>query len=261
MPYFRSLAAVSILTIAPIPEGTSGYAIAAEKPPDELKVVAPEAGSVIPLPVLKKEVSGKSFTVTGSGAIWTIAPKGPPRFHNGKRVSASQSLHLGYDDDLESIVHPAAKNQITFFDKGKWHVVPWTDPLNRRDRNGPDGRFVAGNDNTVFVIGDKRAILVRGTKVIDDGQILDLISKHQTLVRRSFGPGTPHPIRRDNWNRHTMIRVDSEGRIWCLHDFDLHVLIKDEWLNCRDSFVKAGHRTGRMSFFIPGPRGSFPLRW
>jgi hypothetical protein len=257
MSNFRSFSVVFALTIALISGGMPDDALAADNPLDDLKVVEPEAGSVITLPVLKKEVSGEIFAVTGSGAIWTIAPEGPPRFHKGKRVSASQSLHLGYDDDLEPIGQPAARNQITFFDKGEWHVVPWTDPLNRGDRNGPTGRFAAGHDNTVFVIGDEKTILVQGMKVIDDGQILDLIFRHQTLVRRSFGSGTPHPICRDNWNRHTMIHVDSEGRIWCLHNFDLHVLINDEWLNCRDSFVKAGHRTGRMSFLLPGPEGRF----
>lgn len=257
MSYFRSLAAVFILTITPIPGGLLGKALALDKPSDVLKVAVSEAGAVSALPVLKKEVSGESFTVTGAGAIWTIAPEGPPRFHEGKRVSASHSLHLGYDDDLQSIVQPPAKNQITFFDKGEWHVVPWTAPLNRLVRNGPYGRFVAGHDNTVFVIGDEKAILVQGTNVIDDGQFLDLIFKHRTLVRRSFSPRTPHPIRRDKWNRHSMITVGSEGTIWCLHDFDVHVLINDEWLNCRESFVKAGHRTGRMSFFVPGPDGRF----
>ena len=79
------------------------------------------------LKVLEKEVCGKAFAVTGTGAVWTFVPDGPPRFHEGKRVSATQPLFLGYDDDLQSITQPPARNRIAFFDKGEWHVVPWVE--------------------------------------------------------------------------------------------------------------------------------------
>ena len=209
------------------------------------------------LDVLEKEVCGESFAVTGTGAVWTIAPEGPPRFHDGQRVSATQTLHLGYDEDLEPITRPPANNQITFFDRGEWQVVPWTERLNRRDRNGPNGRIVAGIDNTVLVIGDEKALLIQGTEVVGHGELVDLIREHRDLICRSFGPGAPHPIRRDNWNRHTMIAADERGRIWCLHDEHLRVLIDDVWLDCREPLVKAGDRNGAIAFFVPGPGHRF----
>lgn len=210
--------------------------------PDELK-----------LEILQKEISGESYAVTGSGVVWTIAPEGPPRFHKGVRVPATKMLHLGYDDDLESITRPPARNQITFFDRGKWHVVPWTKPLSRRDNNGPKGRIVAGTDNVVLVVGRELTLLIRGTEVIDSGEFFDVILAHQDLIRRSFGLGVPHPIRRDNWRLTTMIAADSEGNIWCLNDRKLRVLVDGEWVESGELLVEKGKRHDRIAFLIPGP--------
>ena len=205
------------------------------------------------LRILHKEISSESFAVTGSGAVWTIAPEGPPRFHNGERVSATETLHLGYDDDLQSITRPPARNQITFFDRGKWHVVPWTKALDRRGDNGPKGRIVAGIDNVVLVVGGDLTLLIQGTEVIDCGELFDLIRKHRDRICRSFGPGVPHPIRRDNWRLNTMIAADDAGHIWCLHDDGLRVLVDETWLVSSNVLVENGKRHGHITFFVPGP--------
>ncbi len=207
-------------------------------------------------PILKsmeQEVCGRAFAVTGTGAVWTFIPNGPPRFHKGQRVPATKPLVLGYDDDLEAIIKPAAQNRIAFFDQGKWHVLPWAERLTRHDRNGPYGRIVAGIDNTVLVVGDDRALLIQGTKIVDSGSVLELLKKHRDVIRTSFGLGVPYPIRRDRWLRHTMIVADKLGRIWCLHDNHLHVLVDDSWLECRESLVQAGSRHGTIAFIVPGP--------
>lgn len=205
------------------------------------------------LKILHKEVSSEAFSVTGSGAVWTISPEGPPRFHDGERVSATKPLHLGYDDDLQSIIRPPARNQITFFDEGKWHVVPWTKTLDRRDDNGPMGRIVAGIDNVVLVVGGERTLLIEGTEVIHDGELFDLLRKYRTRIGRSFGPGVPHPIRPDNWRLNTMIAATDAGHIWCLHDNELRVLVNDTWLVASRLLVEQGKRHGQIAFFLPGP--------
>ena len=205
------------------------------------------------LKVLEKEVCGKAFAISGSGVVWTFVPDGAPRFHEGKRVSATQPLFLGYDDDLESIMRPAAKNRIAFFDQGVWQVVPWVQPLSSRDRNGPYGRIVAGVDNTALVVGHETTVLLQGTRVIDHGELFDLVKRHSALIRKSFGLGVPHPIRPDRWGGHTSIVADPQGRIWCLHDDGLRVLIDDQWLDCRESLIKAGSRYGQIKFIVPGP--------
>lgn len=205
------------------------------------------------LKVLEKEVCGKSFAVTGTGAVWAFVPDGAPRFHEGKRVSATQPLFLGYDDDLESIIDPPAENRIAFFDKQQWHVVPWTEPLSQRDRNGPYGRIVAGVDNTVLVVGTETSLLVRGTRVVDHGDLWKLVESHSDLIRESFGLGVPHPTRRDRWRRHTLVVADQHGRIWCLHDERLRVLVDGQWLDCRESLIEAGSRHGFIDFIVPGP--------
>ena len=212
-----------------------------------------EKPNALNLEISQKEISGETFAVTGSGVVWTIAPEGPPRIHEGKRVPATKSLHLGYDDDLESITLPAARNQITFFDQGKWHVVPWTKPLGRRSENGPQGRIVAGVDNVVLVVGGELTLLIQGTEVIDSGELSDVILQNRDLIRRSFGLGVPHPIRRDNWGRNTMIAADSEGHIWCVNDHELRVLVNGEWIESREILVEKGKRHGRIAFLIPAP--------
>ena len=219
---------------------------------NEDPVVREDASAPV-LQVLEQEICGKSFAVTGSGAIWTFVPEGPPRFHEGKRVSATQPLFLGYDDDLLSIYKPPARNRIAFFSDGKWQVVKWTEPLSRRDRNGPYGRIVAGVDNTVLVVGNDKALLIRGVEVIDHGEIFGLLKKHREIITQSFGLGVPYPIRRDRWRRHTMVISDKQGRIWCLHNEGLHVLMGDQWIDCRESLVEAGSRRGAIAFMVPGP--------
>lgn len=205
------------------------------------------------LVVLEQEVCGKTFAITGTGAVWTFVPEGGPRFHEGKRVSATQPTFLGYDDDLLAIKEPPAENRIAYFDRGEWHIVPWAKSLSLRDRNGPDGRIVAGVDNTVLVVGKDTTLLIQDTKVIDDGQLLELLSSHRDIICKSFGPGVPHLNRLDRWGEQTMVVADPRGHIWCLHDEILQVLIGDQWHNCQDSLIKAGTRRGKLRFIIPGP--------
>ena len=54
-----------------------------------------------------------------------------------------------------------------------------------------------------------------------------------------------------------MIAADRQGRIWCLHNRDLRVLIDDTWLDCREPLIAAGDRNGAMAFFVPGPDHRF----
>lgn len=255
-------AALGVLSCGSICFTQSQHAVNADEQRPDAKAGFPHAAEAVQedgapaelkLEVQHREISSESFAVTGSGVVWTIAPDGPPRFHNGARVPATKPLHLGYDDDLESIIRPPAKNQITFFDQGKWHIVPWTRPLDRRDRNGPQGRIVAGIDNVVLVVGGELTLLIQGTEVIDSGSLPDLIVRHHDRIRNSFGLGVKHPIHRDKWRRHTMIASDSQGHIWCLNDNRLNVLVNGTWIDSRELLTESGSRHGIIRFFVPGP--------
>lgn len=209
------------------------------------------------LETIEQEVCGEALGVTGTGVIWTYIPDEAPRFHDGKRVPATKRLHLGYDNDLESIYKPAAENRIAYFDQGKWHKLEWDEPLGRHDSNGPYGRIVAGIDNTVLVVGSDKTLLIRGDQVVDSGELLEVLKLNQEVVSGAFGPGAPHAIRRDRWNNHTMIAADLEGKIWCLHDMHLCVLTNDTWIDCREPLIEAGSRKGLITFLIPGPGHRF----
>lgn len=255
-------AALGVLSYGTICVTQSHHAVNADEQRPDAKAELQGAAEVIQndgppaelkLEVQHREISSESFAVTGSGVVWTIAPDGPPRFHNGARVPATKPLHLGYDDDLESIIRPPAKNRIMFFDQGQWHIVPWTRPLDRRDDNGPQGRIVAGHDNVVLVVGGELTLLIQGTEVIDSGSLLDLIVKHHDRIRSSFGLGVKHPIHRDKWRQHTMIASDSHGHIWCLNDNRLNVLVNGTWIECRELLTENGSRYGIIKFFVPGP--------
>ncbi len=166
--------------------------------------------------------------------VYTPGAAGNPTL-TPKRISIGDGPFV-VEDSGAVWTYETSKNFVRIADDDRT-TVPYDAPFGSRT-------LLVGQGNVVLIAGGERTALYRDGKEVAVGGLFELLEDHRELFCQAFGPANPpspnaQPV---------MVSADTKGRLWCLQNRSLWVLVGNRWHDAHDALIQAGSRHGLVEY-------------
>ncbi|MHC4402073.1 MAG: NHL repeat-containing protein [Planctomycetota bacterium] len=110
--------------------------------------------------------------------------------------------------------------------------------------------LLPGRSGVVVAESRRRSAIFRGSKQVASGGPLEVLEENRELLVEAFGPGYLPPHRHVGRTRF-MLAGGIDGRLWCLREGALRLLVGRRWYDAHAGLKAAGSRSGLLEFLAP----------